>query len=126
MSSPIVNIKDIIVGEKIGHGCTFVAKRNMTIAIVQCGYADGLLKCFEKDGIVYYKKNIFPIIGRISMDLFAIDCKDYNFNIFDDVTIWGGNHKELKLEMLSKKYQTIPYIFLTSVSNRVRRIYIDK
>ena len=63
--APIVHIKNIFNGEKVGYGCSFIAKENMRIAIVQCGYADGLVKDFENDGYVYHHSKQFPIIGKI-------------------------------------------------------------
>ena len=98
----------------------------MTIAIVQCGYADALIKCFEQRGYVFNNDDKFEIIGKISMDLLAIDCKKYNFKLYDQITLWGGEQKQSRLEHLSSKYNTIPYEFLTSISRRVKREYIDK
>ena len=125
LKAPIVLIKNIHKGESVGYGCTYTAKKNMTIAIVQCGYADVLLKYFDRNGYVFFKNKRYKIVGKVSMDLLAIDCKNYNFKPYDEITLWGGEIRESKLEYLSTKYKTIPYEFLTSLSRRVRRVYVD-
>ena len=60
------------------------------------------------------------------MDLFAIDCKNFNFRINDEVTIWGGECNASRLEEISKTHDVIPYVYLTNLSNRVERVYIEK
>jgi len=126
LKAPIVLIKKIKSGESVGYGFIFTAKEDMTIAIIQCGYADALIKCFEGNGYVFNNGMRFEIVGKISMDLLAIDCKDYDFNLYDQITLWGGEQKKSRLEYLSLKYNAIPYEFLTSISRRVKRRYIDK
>ena len=127
LKAPIVHLKKIIKGDKVGYGCEYIAKSNAVIAIVQCGYADGLSKSFENNGFVYFNSKQFPIVGKISMDLVAIDTKNFKFNFLDEVTIWGdGNVEDSQLESISKAQNKIPYEFLTNLSDRIKRIYIDE
>ena len=126
LKAPVVLIKNIFKGESIGYDSAYTASKNMTIAIVQCGYADGLNKNFEKKGVVFYKNNEFEILGKISMDLFVVNCSNYKLKINDELTIWGGENCKSKLEHISSIHNSIPYIYLTSLSRRVKREYIEK
>lgn len=125
--APVVLVKNVLEGDKIGYGCTYTVERKMKIAILQCGYADGIPYNYGNKGHVYFENKKLPILGKVSMDLICIDCsKVKQINENDQVTIWGGDMKESKLENISKRFGNIPYIYLTSLSNRVERVYIDK
>jgi len=124
LKAPVVLLKKILRGEKVGYGCTYIADSDMEIAIVQLGYADGLNKNFEIDGTVFIKDKEYPIVGRISMDLFAINCCNDSLKISDEVTIWGGDCLDSRLENISTKHNLLPYVYLTNLSQRVQRIYV--
>ena len=125
LSAPIVLIKNIYKGESVGYGCTYTAKNKTRIAVVQCGYADGIPRDFGNKGCVYFDKYEFPIIGRVSMDLICIDISMLDESIFlKNVIIWGGSQSQSRLEVISKKFNTIPYVYLTGLSNRVKRVYV--
>ena len=126
-SAPVVLIKNVYKGESVGYGCTFTAENKMRVAIVQCGYADGVPRNFENKGIVYYKEYELPILGRISMDLICIDITKVDESVpVKNIIIWGGNHKNSRLEKISEKFNTIPYVYLTGLSSRVKRVYIEE
>ena len=61
------------------------------------------------------------------MDLICIDLTDVNVvDVDDEVVIWGDNSFNASyLENISKKFNSIPYIYLTSLSSRVRRVYVE-
>jgi len=123
--APVVLRKEINKGDKIGYGCTFQANKKMKVAIIQCGYADGIPIEFSNKGYVFYNKFKFPIIGRVSMDLICIDITCYNEkNKIDKVVIWGGKNKYSRLECIANNFNTIPYIYLTGITNRVERVYV--
>ena len=122
--APVVHIKKVSRGESVGYDCKYVANKDILIAIVQCGYADGMSKDFENKGVVFYKDYELEIIGKISMDLFAIDCTGLELKINDEITIWGGDNLNSKLENIAKKYNTIPYVYLTNLSKMVVREYV--
>ena len=123
--APVILVKNINKGDTVGYGCTFKANKKMKIAVIQCGYADGIPMHFSNRGSVFYKNYKFPIIGRVSMDLICVDIsKLTDSNILNEVTLWGGEQLESRLEFISNKFNTIPYQYLTSLSNRVKRIYV--
>jgi len=69
----IVQRRSVPVGESVGYNATFVAPRDMEVAILNIGYADGYLRCFSGKGVARVDGIALPVIGRVSMDLVAID-----------------------------------------------------
>ena len=124
--APVVLVKTISVGDKIGYGCTYVVNKKMKIGIVQCGYADAIPISFSNRGAVYFEEKSYPILGKVSMDLICVDFSSSKIKTMDEVVIWGGEDIESRLEIISDKFKTTPYVFLTSVSERVERIYVKK
>ncbi len=122
--APVVHIKAVSKGDSVGYDCKYIAKKDIMIAIIQCGYADGMSKDFENNGVVFYEDFELPIVGKISMDLFAVNCSGLDLKIDDEVTIWGGNSLNSKLENIANKYNSIPYVYLTNLSKRVVRHYV--
>ena len=120
--SPLIKIKSIKANQYIGYNRKYKTTNSERIGIFQGGYADGIDTCFNNNGIVVYNGNPMPIRGKVSMDMIAVDLKDYTINVGDYAIIWGDN--SLKLENLAKKYNKIPYEFLVSLSDRVERIYL--
>ena len=125
MKAPIKLIKNIKKGESLGYGFTYTAKKDIQVALIQCGYADGLPLSFSNNGYVEFGNKIFPILGKISMDLTCIEV-DETVKLFDEVTLWGSDNEKMRLETISNNHNTIPYVFLTTLSSRVKRVYINE
>jgi alanine racemase len=121
----IVQIRTLQAGESVGYGRAGVLNRTSRIATIPIGYADGLdrhLGCGRWSMLVAGKAA--PTVGRICMDSCMIDITDIaDVCEGDEVTIFSpvaGNSAEDMAALLD----TIPYEVLTSVSKRVKRIYI--
>ncbi|ARU16096.1 alanine racemase [Croceicoccus marinus] len=70
----IVQIRSLPAGEAIGYGASFTAAADLRVAIVSLGYADGFLRSWSNLGEFTARDGaILPVIGRVSMDLTAID-----------------------------------------------------
>ena len=69
----IVQRRTVHSGETIGYGATWTAKADTEAAIVNIGYADGYLRCFAGKGSASAGGSPLPLIGRVSMDLIALD-----------------------------------------------------
>lgn len=69
----IIQIRAVETGGSIGYGATFTAVRAMTAGIVNAGYADGLYRSLGQAMTLSYRGASCPIVGRISMDLIAIE-----------------------------------------------------
>lgn len=94
------------------------------IATIRIGYADGLSRQFgNRKGKVLINGAYAPIIGAVCMDLCMVDVTNIQAKEGDEVIIFG---KDLSVVALAESIDTIPYEILTSVSPRVKRIYIKK
>lgn len=69
----IIQVRQVPAGEAVGYGATFIAPRAMTVGIVNAGYADGLYRSLGEAMRFTYQGADCPIVGRISMDMIAIE-----------------------------------------------------
>jgi alanine racemase len=73
VEAQIIQRRIIPAGESCGYGATFIADRDTEVAILNIGYADGYLCGFSSHGSAFTGEFALPVIGRVSMDLIAID-----------------------------------------------------
>ena len=122
--SIISQIRIVNTGESIGYGRKAIAKKEMRIAIIPVGYADGLnRKLGNGNWSFYLNGTLVPIVGDICMDMCMIDISETPASEGDPVEIFGNN---VTVNQMAKVLGTIPYEILTNVSSRVRRIYIQE
>ena len=69
----ILQRRRVNVGDSIGYGATFIAERRTEVAILNIGYADGYLRGFSGRGQALAGNAVLPVLGRVSMDLIAIE-----------------------------------------------------
>lgn len=69
----IIQIRSLRTGDKLGYNAQYVAERPHDIAILAMGYADGYLRGFSNKGLFLHQGQKLPVLGRVSMDLIAID-----------------------------------------------------
>ena len=123
LKSVITQIRKVRKGDFIGYNNTFKAERDMKIAIIPVGYADGLNRQFSNAvGSVFINKAECKIIGKISMDSFAIDISNISTKLGDEVEIFGEN---LHVTTIAKKINTIPYEIYSTLNRRLKRLYSD-
>jgi len=121
LRSTISQIKKIKPGETVGYNRTWKVKKEMKIAVVPIGYADGLdRKLSNGKGRLYVKGNAAPFVGSICMDMCMIDVTGIDVQEGDDVIIFDSEHP---ITILARDLDTIPYEVLTSISRRVKRVY---
>ncbi len=121
LKTVISQIRNISVDESIGYGRRGTVNKPSRIAIVAIGYADGLdRKLSNGNGYMLVNGKQAPIIGSICMDMTMIDVTEINCQEGEEVIVFGG---ELSIEILAEKLGTIPYEILTSISQRVKRVY---
>lgn len=113
-------VKNVEKGTSISYGRTFVAEKEMKVATVAVGYADGFKRSFSNIGEVLVNGKLARVVGRVCMDQMMIDVSDIDCEIGDYVTLYPDIYKE------AKKINTIPYELMTSISKRVPRIYKSK
>lgn len=122
LRSRIVQIKDIPVGDSIGYGRhKIVTDHPIRIATVPIGYADGLNRHLSQEHWSFIVNGQpAPIVGNICMDTCMIDITRIDAKENDSVTIFG---EEASIIRMAEVLDTIPYEIMTSVSERVKRIY---
>lgn len=122
----IVQIHRLARGESVGYGRAQYLDRDSLIATIPVGYADGLdrhLGCGGWSMLVHGEPA--PTVGRICMDSCMIDVTDIaGVAEGDEVTIFSPRHGNTAEDMAAV-LDTIPYEVLTSVSRRVKRIYVN-
>ncbi|MDR0824776.1 MAG: bifunctional UDP-N-acetylmuramoyl-tripeptide:D-alanyl-D-alanine ligase/alanine racemase [Prevotella sp.] len=121
LKTTVLQIKHIKAGETVGYGRKGHFDKDATIATIRIGYADGISRRFGNGvGSVLVNGNMVSVVGNICMDLTMIDVTGIDVKEGDSVTIFG---EKLPVTELARKMDTIPYEILTSISNRVKRIY---
>jgi alanine racemase len=118
----ISQISEVKIGESVGYSRRFKAEHDTKIATIPVGYADGIPRLIgNKVGNVGINNQLCSIVGSICMDMMMIDVDNVVAKEGDSVTIFNSNPT---LEEFSKYCGTITYEVLTSISPRVKRIYI--
>ncbi len=124
LKSKIAQIRTVKKNDTIGYGRKGKIDKDSKIATVPIGYADGLNRQLSNGvGKVLINNQFAPIIGNICMDICMINITNINANEGDDVIFFGD---EYPITKLAKQLNTIPYEILTSISNRVKRIYFHE
>jgi len=123
LKAKVIFLKDVPAGTSIGYSRSFITKRDTKVANVPLGYADGFRRDFSNGWEVMINGKKCPIIGKVCMDSFMVDVTDIgDVKLGDEVIIW--DNKNIKLEELSDKCNTINYEILCTVSPRVPRVFI--
>jgi alanine racemase len=119
----ITQIKDAPKGSSIGYGRSGFAEEDLTIAIIPIGYADGFSRCLSNGkGHVLVNGKLASVIGNVCMDMTLINVTDIQCKEGDEVIIFG---LERPIEDLAKEMGTISYEVMTSISQRVVRVYLE-
>ena len=123
LKSRVCEITNHKQGDTISYGRTFTCDRDMRLAIVPVGYADGLFRTLSGKIDLKIRGHRVPQVGRICMDMCMIDVTDYpDVKVGDVATIFG---KDPTATEQAEKAGTISYELLCAVSYRVPRVYID-
>ena len=127
LSTRIVQKKTLVVGESIGYGRSERVEREMTTATIPVGYADGLDRHLGNGRWeVLVRGERAKIVGRVCMDSAMIDITDIEgVEVGDKVTIFGTERGNT-LEDMARVLDTISYEIMTSISQRVKRIYTER
>jgi alanine racemase len=124
LKTVISQIKHIKAGESVGYNRNFIAPQDMTIATIPMGYADGLKRSLSNGkGSVWIQEQACPIVGNVCMDMTMVDISHISCKEGDPVLVIGNIQH---LEAIAKASATIPYEILTSISQRVKRIYLEE
>jgi alanine racemase len=117
LESTVIAVRQVESGECVGYGAAWRAARASRIAILAGGYGDGLLRSLPSGAPVMIKGRRAPLVGRVSMDMIAVDVTDLPpVAIGERSELWGC---QLPVEEVAAAAGTIPYELLCGVSQRV-------
>jgi alanine racemase len=127
VEAPILQIKDARIGETVGYGALHRLRRDTKLAIIALGYADGFFRSLsgiggQLGGKVAINGAFAPVLGRISMDMMAVDITDVPGYIQpgDAVEVLGPN---ISIDDVADAARTIGYEILTSLNGRFPKRY---
>ena len=117
LESTVIALREVPSGERVGYGGVWRAARDSRVAVVAAGYGDGLLRNVPEGAPVVILGRRAPIVGRVSMDMIAVDVTELPpVAVGDAVELWGA---QLSVEELALSAGTIPYELVCAVSQRV-------
>ena len=122
LEAAILQVRTVPAGETIGYGGAFTAERDLTVAILAAGYADGVPWASHPKGAVWFEGARRRMLGRISMDMMAVDvtgCATARDG--EMVEIFGDN---LPVEDAAAAAGTTSYELLTRLSSRAERVWL--
>ena len=125
LRSTISQIRKVAAGETVGYNRRGVVSKDSIIATVRIGYADGLNRQLGNGkGYMWVKGKAAPVIGNVCMDMTMIDITGIDdVQTGDEVEIFGKN---IPVQEVAERMNTIAYEVLTSVSQRVKRVYTEE
>lgn len=125
---PILQIREAKTGETVGYGAQQSLSRDTRIAVVALGYADGFpwklgSSNIRPGGVLAHNGRPVPIVGRVSMDLTAVDITDLGVPVYpgDMLEVLGPT---ISIDQQADVAGTIGYEILTSLKGRYNRMYL--
>ncbi|GAA4350739.1 alanine racemase [Kangiella taiwanensis] len=124
LESKIMSIRNVNKGESTGYGRHWFAEKDTVIGLVAIGYGDGYPRHAKNGTPVWVNGRIVPLVGRVSMDMLAVELgPEHSDKIGDRVVLWG---KELPAEKVAAHADTIPYTLSCGVTGRVHFVYREQ
>ena len=123
LSAPLIAVKALGAGEPVGYGATWRAPEDMPLGVAGIGYGDGYPREIAPGAQVLVNGMRVPVVGRVSMDMIALDLRGVEAAVGDRVVLWGEG---LPVDEVAAWAGTIPYTLFCGVTARVPRRYRDE
>jgi len=121
LKTTITQLRKVAAGQTIGYSRKGVLHKDSLIATVKIGYADGYARKFGNGvGEMLVNGHLAKVVGNVCMDMCMLDVTGISVKEGDEVIVFG---EDLAINLLAAKIDAIPYEILTSISQRVKRIY---
>ena len=118
--STIVAVNEVRKGDSVGYGGAWTSPDTRRVGIVACGYGDGYPRNVPTGAPVLIQEKRATIVGRVSMDTFAVDLSNHpSASVGTKVKLFGNG---LPVEEVATTAGTIPYELLVSVNPRAIKI----
>jgi alanine racemase len=122
----IISLRTVPVGEGVGYAARFVTKRPSRIAVINAGYADGVVRARTNRGWALVQGKRVPLVGTISMDLTTLDLSDVPEAVLGDVvTIYGKDcDAAIEVSEVAHEIGTVTSDLLCALGRRVPKFYV--
>jgi len=122
----IISLREIPAGQAVGYGARFVTSRPSRIAVINAGYADGIVRARTNRGCALLRGRRVPLVGTISMDLTMLDVTDVpDSKLGDVVTIYGKDGQaSIEVSEVAREIGTVTSDLLCALGRRVPKFYI--
>ncbi len=121
LTAEVLQVRDVPAGESVGYARGFVAQSPVRVAAIAAGYADGVLRACSPRGAAHVGGHTRRLLGRVSMDVCAVDVTGLDVAVGDVVELFGPNRM---LDDAAAAADTISYELLTSITARVPRRHV--
>lgn len=125
--SAIMSIKKVNIGDFIGYGSSFMAKRKMKIAVIPIGYCHGYSRSLSNQGRVLIHGQRCVVVGSVNMNMMTVDITDIDMAKKEDEVVLIGTQKELSVSVASFSdfSNQLNYELLTRISKAIPRKIIE-
>jgi len=120
-------VRDLPKGSSVSYGRTFITPREMRVATLSAGYADGYpWQLSNRGAAMLVRGRRCLLLGRVTMDLMVIDVTNIDdVQVGDEVVLMGcDENEEISCAELAERAGTIPWEIVTRIGARVRRVYV--
>lgn len=127
VKSVVSQLKTIPAGTQISYGRTFTADKEMTVAVIPIGYADGYFRDFSSKGQMLINGVLCPVVGRVCMDQTIIDVSAVpDIKTGDTVYVYSDKCEQTGIDYNASLIGTIGYELTCAVALRIPRVIIHK
>jgi len=123
LTGSVMQIREVPKGATVSYGATYTADRDMRVAVICLGYADGLPRALSNHGAGIWKGRKISIAGRICMDYCILDAGSSDIHPGDAVEFWG---EQMLASEVAASIGTIAYELFTQLSARVPRLAVER
>lgn len=125
LKTAVTMVKDLKAGDSVSYGREFTAPRDMRVATLAVGYADGYPRLLSGAGVVGIGGRPAPILGRVCMDQLVVDVSGIEGVALGSIaTVFGGDGAD-SIDEVAAKCGTINYEILCNIGRRVQRVYVE-
>ncbi len=122
LASRIIGVQNLVAGDTVGYGSSFVAEGPLRIGVVACGYADGYPRHCTTGTPVLVQGVRTRMVGRVSMDMITVDLTPVpQAGIGSEVTLWGAASSGalMPIDEVARAGGTVGYELMCAVAPRV-------
>ena len=113
----MISVHSLKKGDSIGYAASWSCPKDMDVAVIACGYADGYPRHAGSGTPVWLNDQETQLLGRVSMDMIVVDVDNYKdkpVRVGDTAELWGNN---VSVDRVAKATETIAYEILCNAGN---------